>query len=327
MMIDPPKKMAMLYILEILKRETNAEHHISQKDLLQKLAREYDLKLERKSISRHIGDLNAAGYEIISDNGYYLATREFENSELRLIIDSLLFSKNIPRKQCRELIKKLLNLSDRYFDASVKHITTLPARKTDNGQIFYTIGILDEAISRKKKVSFYYTEYRTDKKPHRKRPERYIVNPYQIAATNSRYYLICSTGNYNNISHYRLDHIEGAEILAEKARPIQEVTGEKNGLDLPKHMAEHIYMFSGESKRVTFRANLTIVDQIIDWFGTDITFTNETDTTVDVSVIVNEAAMFCWLLQYGSNVEVLSPPSLRERMKATVAGMAQKYQI
>lgn len=326
-MIDPPKKMAVLYILEILKRETNEDHRISQKDLLSKLENDYDMRLERKSITRHINDLIDAGYDIISDNGYYLATREFENSELRLIIDSLLFSKNIPQKQCKELIKKLLSFSDRYFDASVKHITTLPARKTDNGQIFYTIGILDEAITQKKKVSFYYTEYRTDKKPHRKRAERYVVNPYQIAATNSRYYLICSTDKHDNISHYRLDHMEGAEILEETARPIQEITGQEYGLDLPKHMAEHIYMFSGESKRVTFRADLKIVDQIIDWFGTDITFTNETDTTVDASVIVNEAAMFCWLLQYGSNVEVLSPQSLRNRMKATVADMAEKYQI
>ena len=106
---------------------------------------------------------------------------------------------------------------------------------------------------------------------------------------------------------------------------MKEVKGLENGLDLPKHMAEHIYMFSGKSTRVLFRAKLSAVDQIIDWFGNDVIFQNETDTTVDVSVRVNENAMFCWLLQYGMSCEVLDPPSLREKVRNAVNDMAKKY--
>lgn len=37
-------------------------------------------------------------------------------------------------------------------------------------------------------------------------------------------------------------------------KPMKKVKGLENGLNLPKHMAEHIYMFTGESAAVTFRA-------------------------------------------------------------------------
>ena len=325
MLIDPPKKLTVLFILEILKKETNFDHRISQQDIIRLLEWEYNMKVERKSVARNINDLIDAGYEIIYDNGYYLDSRDFEYSELRLIIDSLLFSKNIPKNQCRELIRKLINLTDRHFNARVHSIATMPPSKTDNRQIFFTVDALDEAIAKGRMVSFYYNEYHTDKKLHRKRETKYTVSPYQIAATNGRYYLICCTENHDNVAHYRIDHIEGAAITDKKSRPMKEIKGLEHGLDLPKHMAEHIYMFSGESKRVLFRARRSMVDQIIDWFGTELSFRNESANSVEVSVRVNVNAMFYWLLQYGPFCEVLEPLELRERVKKAVSEMAVRY--
>ena len=326
MTTDPPKKLSVLYILEILKRETNEDHPLTHQEILRILKRDYNMALERKSIARNIQDLTDAGYDIVTDSrGCYLASRDFEYSELRLLIDSVLFSKNIPQKQCKTLVKKVAALTDRHFNAHVRHITTMPTADTNNRQIFYTIEVLDEAISQGKKVSFWYSEYHTDKKLHHKRESRYVVNPYQIAATGGRYYLICCTEGHDNVAHYRIDHIDDIELLEKKARPMKEIKELENGLDLPKHMAEHIYMFSGKSTRVIFRAKLSAVDQIIDWFGGDVLFENETESTVDVSVRVNENAMFCWLLQYGMSCEVLYPPTLRERVRNAVNDMAKKY--
>ena len=325
MIPDPPKKLSVLFILEILRRETNEEHRLTQGEIVALLKKRYHMEVERKSVARNVNDLIQAGYDIVYDGGYYMESRDFEYSELRLIIDSVLFSKNIPKRQCKKLVDKLMNLTDRYFNVRVRHIATMPARSGDRRQIFYTIEVLDEAITAGKKVSFWYNEYRTDKKLHRKRESRYVVSPFQIAATNGRYYLICCTDRHDNIAHYRLDHIENARVEEEKARSVTEIPGNEHGLDLPRHMAEHIYMFSGDSRRVIFRANLSAVDQIIDWFGTDVTFFNETEKTVDVSVLVNEAAMFCWLMQYGMSCEVLSPESLRLRVRDAARAMAEKY--
>ena len=82
---------------------------------------------------------------ILSD--FYLV-RDFTDAELRLLIDSLLFSKHIPYSQCKELIEKIEGLSNRYFHSKVKHIRNLPENLPQNKELFYTIEILDEAISK-----------------------------------------------------------------------------------------------------------------------------------------------------------------------------------
>jgi hypothetical protein len=108
-------------------------------------------------------------------------------------------------------------------------------------------------------------------------------------------------------------------------KPLRSLRGYENGIDLPTHMAEHIYMMSGESSRVKFRADQCIVTEIIDWFGKDVKFSDETDDAVTVTVKVNEKAMFYWLMQYGEYVEVLEPKTLRKRVQDTAQQISEKY--
>ena len=78
---------------------------------------------------------------------WYLV-RDFSDAELRLLIDGLLFSKHIPYSQCKDLIDKLKGLSNAFFDAKVKHICNLPENMQTNKQLFLTIEVLDEVISK-----------------------------------------------------------------------------------------------------------------------------------------------------------------------------------
>ncbi|MDY6016774.1 MAG: WYL domain-containing protein [Oscillospiraceae bacterium] len=337
------KKAAILCIVEILKKYTDSEHTMTQKQIQDKLETEYGLKLDRKAVKRNLTDLADMGFDVgyserirktksgeeetvLSD--WYII-RTFDDSELRLLIDSILFSKYIPYSQCRELIEKLEKQSNRYFSAKVRHVRNLPVTMPANKELFYTIDVLDEAIEQGKKVKFHYSDFnlklKREKRIHHGEPAEYIVNPYQMVATNGRYYLICNYDKYDNISHYRVDRIIDIEILDEPVKPMKNVTGYKNGLDLPKHVAEHIYMFCGESVNAKFRADRFIVNDIVDWFGTGVKFSNETDKTVDVSVKVNEMAMFHWAMQYGTHVEILEPESLRSKVAEAVKGMNEKY--
>ena len=88
-------------------------------------------------------------------------------------------------------------------------ICSLPEIRPENKELFYTIDVLDEAISKGKKVSFIYNSYGTDKKLHPKREREYVINPYQMVATNGRYYLICNYDKYDTLSNYRIDRITG----------------------------------------------------------------------------------------------------------------------
>lgn len=136
------KKMLIICILNVFKQYTDSEHKLLQQDIIDILKRDYCMECERKAVARNITALIEFGYEIENDGGYYLAERDFENSELRLLIDSLLFSRNIPYRQCKALIEKLKHLSNKYFDAKVKHIRNLPETQLENKQLFYTIEIL-----------------------------------------------------------------------------------------------------------------------------------------------------------------------------------------
>ena len=156
---------------------------------------------------------------------------------------------------------------------------------------------------------------------------RYIVSPYQMVANNGKFYLIANYDKYDDISHYRLDKMTDVQILEEKAKPQKEIKDFKNGFSLPKHMAEHIYMFSGASVRVKFLAPATMMDEMIDWLGKDFTV-RETDVEnqIEVSLSCNEESIFYWALQYGPYVEVLEPFSLRDRIKNAIRDMNSKYE-
>lgn len=338
------RKKLSFAILDILRQYSDENHKLSQNDIVELLERDYDMKADRKSVKRNITTLLEMGYPIdfketlrmypnkdgVLEESYILSDfwldREFTDAELRLLIDSLLFSKHIPYSQCDELITKLEGLSNRYFKSRVRFISTLPETAPKNRELFYTIEILDEAIANGKQVAFIYNEYGTDKKLHPKRQREYIVNPYQMAATNGRYYLIGNYDKYDNLANYRLDRITGIRLLDTPVKPVRQVEGMKNGLYLPKHMAEHLYMFSGESVPVTFRMKKTILNDVIDWFGTEIAFFDETEDEVTARVTVNWSAMRYWAQQYCRFVKILTPTDLAEQIKDDLKNSVKQYE-
>jgi len=336
-------------ILDILKKYTDEDHRLSQKDIIEILKNEYSMDADRKAIRRNIGNLIDFGYEIEYSEAirmvpnpktgeleestiwsdFYLV-RDFDDSELRLLIDSLLFSKHIPYSQCKNLVEKLEGLSNKYFQSRVWYIRTLPDNAPDNKQLFLTIDVLDEAIAKGRQVAFRYCEYGTDKMLHPRKDStgkdrEYIINPYQMAAANGKYYLICNYDQYDDVSNYRIDRIKDIRLLDTPAKPMNQVKGLENGLNLPQHMAEHVYMFAGESAPVTFSFKKYLLNDVIDWFGNDITFVSETDAEITVRIHVNLQAMRRWALQYAMHAKVLSPEGLVRDVKNDIMEAVENY--
>jgi predicted DNA-binding transcriptional regulator YafY len=336
--------LVLLNILDILKNESDADHKFSQKQIQEKLSAEYGMNVDRKTVKRNLDKLLDAGFEleytevprkdvhgeesnILTD--WYL-NRDFTDSELRLLIDGLLFSKNIPSGDRKALAEKLTGLSNRYFKTRMNHITVMPENMPENNKLFLTIEILDEAIEQKKKVSFHFARFGADKKLHKAQKKdgsvmEYVVSPYQMAAVNSRYYLICNTDPHENVSHYRLDAICDIKLLEESAKPMEKVKGLENRLSLASYIDEHLYMYSGESVQVSFKADKSMIGAILDWFGMAVRFLEETDETIIASLKVNEQAMLYWAKQYSDYVEVLKPKSLRDKLREAASKMCEKY--
>ena len=345
---NKPKKMLIMNVLDILKKYTDSDHRLSQKDIADILKNEYDMPVDRKTVKRNILDLIDLGYDINYTEGvrkvrdkdgstedsatysdFYLE-RDFSDSELRLLIDSLLFSKHIPHSQCKELATKLEGLSGKYFKSRMRHINVLPDQSLDNKQLLYTIEILDEAIADKRQARFNYVSFGTDKKNHPRKNENgeikeYRVNPYQIATNNGRYYLICNLDGTDGIRHYRLDRISNIKLMESKALPPECLDEFKNGFDVFKHMKEHPYMYSGKSSTVIFKAKKYLLNDLFDWFGKDIDFTDETEEDITARVFVSENAMRRWAMQYALHTRILSPQSLADQVKEDLKTALKNY--
>lgn len=321
------KKLYIMQTLEILKKYSDPEHHLKQNDIIKYMKLDYDVECERKSVARNISNLQDLGYDIIKDNGYYLADRTFEESELRLLIDSVMASRHIPLKQSKELIEKLVSQSSVYFKKQMRHISNLDRMNHEkSGQLFYNIDVLNEAIEKHKKVTFFYNkkDINFESKPTSARP--HLVNPYQIVVANGRYYLIGNIDKYDNISHFRVEKISNIKLKDEVVKDIKLVEGMKNGLNLPEHMVEHIYMYSGKSDRITLKVKSDMIDNVFDWLGENIDIKpSDEEGYVMVSVRANLAAMKYWAIQFGEVVEVISPQELREEIKESLEHITKKY--
>ena len=67
-----PKKLALLRILDILKKNSDFEHPLKQEEIITFLENDYGISVERKTVARNISLLREAGYEIEStNNGVY----------------------------------------------------------------------------------------------------------------------------------------------------------------------------------------------------------------------------------------------------------------
>ena len=363
-----PKKFLILNILSILHRHTDEQHRLSQKEISDKLLLEYDMKVDRKSITRNLLDLeiflNGTGYElgydvtnrnvpVKSEDGksyvcapdtgekifekqeklsdFYLI-RPFEDSELRLLIDAIMFSMNISDKHRKDLVEKICALSNKRFRARVKHIFCVNSNRDCNQQIFENIELIDDAITKGKKISFNYMEYGTDKRLHHKKDKNgqirtYIISPYQMAAKDGKYYLICNYDKYNDISNYRIDRIKNIEILDDKIKPFKELeTASGKCLDINEYMNEHIYMYSSAREVVTFKIVKPMISDVIDIFGGDVRFTDETDTHVLVVANVNKQSMVQFAKNFAPDVEVLKPEQLRETVRNELNNALKTYE-
>ena len=106
---------------------------------------------------------------------------------------------------------------------------------------------------------------------------------------------------------------------------MKKVKGLENGLNLPRHMAEHIYLFCGESIPIKLKCSTGSIDTLIDWFGKDVKILEEKDGEIVVRVVCSEYAIHYGALQYGPSVEVIEPKEIRDRLREAIGKMAEKY--
>ncbi|MEE3362813.1 MAG: transcriptional regulator [Anaerovoracaceae bacterium] len=321
-----PKKLALIRIWQILKEYSDYDHPLTQEDISRRLENDYGITIERKTIGRNISLLREAGADIESTRGgSYLRGREFEDSELHMLIDGVLSSRYITATHSKDLIDRLCGLSSRYFRSSVRHIYSVNDwSKTDNQELFYNIEVAGDAIESGRQLRYDYNKYGADKKLHKSSEQQ--VSPYLMVLHNQRYYLMGCSEYWNDIVFHRLDHITNIVLTDEKATPLKEVEGYENGINYKDFASAMPYMYTDRREHIEFEADASIIDQIVDWFGTDIRIMKTgDDRKVVVSLKASPQAMEYWAMQYINHVEILRPESLRTRVTEALESGLEKY--
>ena len=322
-----PKKLALLRIWQILLKHSDYDHPMTHEDIIKHLESDYGIEMERKAVGKNIADLRDAGIDIGSRRaGSYIDSREFEDSELKLLIDGVLQSKHITARHSKDLIEKLCGLSNKYFRSHVKNVYSVNDwSKTENQSLFYNIDVVDEAIATGKQVQYDYNKYGVDAKLHKSSFQR--VSPYQLILHNQRYYLMGYSDYWGNMTFHRLDRISNMRIYDKPATLITNVKGYENGIDFKQIASTMPYMYTDKPERIEFIADEWIVDQIVDWFGKDIrmSLVPDNEKKVKVELVASPNAMEHWAMQYLNYVEVTKPEMLRQKIKESLQDGIKKY--
>ena len=318
-----PKQLALIRILQILKEQSDAEHPMTQADIAAHLENEYGIELERKAISRDLSLLKEAGFQIESGRrGSYISERELSDPELRLLIDGILGSRHISASRSKLLIDKLCGLSNKRFRSRVKYIHSLNQwNKTESDTLFRNIELIDTAIESNRQIVYRYNKYGADLKLHETSTQQ--TSPYQMILHNQRYYLMGLSEHWGNMVFHRLDRISGIEITDTPRTRLRSVPGYENGIDY-KALSTAAYMYTDKAERIEIEVDANLMDHVVDWFGKDL-FTVPMGDRVRVMLTTSPNAMEYWALQYLKYVEVISPKSLRDRIREAIEHGAEKY--
>jgi len=323
------QKLKLLYLIKILSEKTDENHCMSAAQLISELAY-YDISAERKSIYDDIERLIEFGYDIIyvkskNNGGYYLAEREFELPELKLLVDAVQASRFITQKKSRELIAKIEKLAGPYDAKKLQRQVLVAGRiKTENESIYYNVDEIHKAMQDNEIISFLYLEWNVNKElKARKEGERYEASPFALTWKDENYYLIAYDNKEEKIKHFRVDKMNKITSLTGQKRKGHEAFDK---IDIAEYTNKTFGMFGGEDISVTLLLPENMIGIIIDRFGKDVTIRSKGDGMISARVKVAISNQFYgWLTGLGNKVSVLSPESVRTEYTEYLREILKQY--
>ena len=324
---SPNQKLKLLILQRFLMRCSDEAHPVTVQDMIEELAR-HDVAAERKTIYDDLEALRSFGLDIVQrkdrTTGYYVASRDFELPELKLLVDSIQSSKFITQRKTLSLIKKLENLASVYDAQLLERQVYVRGRvKSMNESVYYNVDEISGAITLDRAIRFRYYEI-TVGKERRFRHEGawYVASPFALMWDDENYYLLAWDATACRLKHFRVDKMAQIETL-EQRREGKEAFGK---VDMSSYSQRVFGMFTGEDRRVRLRFLNHLAGAVIDRFGKDLILTPDGDEhfiiAVDVAV---SPQFFAWVFGLEDLVEITDPPAVRQKMKDMLLGISEKY--
>lgn len=312
------QKLKLLYIIKMLEENTDEAHPMSTADIIRRLEAE-GIHSERKSIYDDIEKLCDFGYDIIQvqsrlGGGYYMASREFELPELKLLVDAVQASRFITTRKSRELIKKLETKAGKHDAGKLQRQVYVAGRiKTENESIYYSIDTIHKAIQENRQICFTYMDWNLKKQLVERKNGFKQVSPWALIWREENYYLAAFEKEDGIMKHYRVDKMGNVEVLLEP----------REGMELFAKIDPAVYtnrtfgMYGGQEQTVTLRLPNKLIGVVMDRFGkeADIREDGKDFFLVRVSVAVS-GQFFGWLAGIGKEAQLIKPEHVKEEYKA-----------
>lgn len=318
------QKLKVLYLLKILTEQTDEQHPMPMVVLLEKLKAE-DISAERKSVYNDINCLIDFGVDVGFDpsrgnGGYYLASRDFELPECKLLVDAVSASRFITKSKSEQLIRKIEKLTSRYEAVQLqRQVYTSGQIKNENESIYYHVDAIHTAIHENRQISFPYLEWNLQKKlVPRKGGKLYQISPWSLMWNDENYYLIGYDAQAGMLKHFRVDKMGSIEML-DMRREGEEVFKK---CDLSAYSAKTFGMYGGEETMVTLSFPNYLVGVVLDRFGKDVSLQKlpEERFAVHVKVMVSRQ-FYGWLAGIGKEVKVTAPEDVRKGYREYLQGI------
>lgn len=324
---SPNQKLKLLYIMRLLLEKSDERHPVSTNEIIEYLEAN-DILAERKSIYSDIEALKHFGMDIIQSygksSGYYVASRDFELPELKLLVDSVQSSKFITQKKTLALIKKIEGLASVYEAQLLNRQVYVKNRiKNMNESIYYNVDEIHNGIVTDCKISFKYFEYSISKeRVCRHNGAKYLISPFALTWDDENYYLIGFDSAAGIIKHFRVDKMMEIECLNEKRDGRESF----ETLDIAAYSGTLFGMFTGKEESVTMEFSNSLIGAVLDRFGKDIPVipSDEGHFHIRVEVAVSPQ-FFGWLCGFGNCVRLIAPESVAEKFREHIASIGQLY--
>lgn len=244
--------------------------------------------------------------------------RVFETNELRTLIDAISSVRSIDPSHKDRLINKIKRLTSNSIAKSLNNqIFIDPKIVTEEKTLRYCIDTIHNAIQNNRKIMFKYGRYNLDK-IFVINDKNYEVCPYGLVWDNGFYYLVAYNKEKKEIINYRVDRIRNVTELKK--------TFINKNFNLSEYIDSCFNMYPGEIVGIKIKFDNHLINAIIDRFGKDLTIEIYDKNNF---ILKTEAALSTglvrWILNWGSDAEVLSPLKLIDKLKEETKRMYRLY--
>ena len=279
--MEKNNKKRILYLIDILKKNSNFDKHLSLDEIISLLEHKNIRVDNRKTLYDDFKILNECGVNVEYDNGYYLLDCPFNLSEIKIIQDSINSLKNLDTSFKNDLNNKLYSFISSDEEKLLEEIKYTNTQKTQ--KLLPKMEDILEAIRTHKMISI-----------TTKNNQIQDVFPIFIHRANDYYYFYFHYQDNTKIYHYRFDNIKNVLIK-----------DTLDSINIPtKKIVNHINessnsFYTKETTKVNISFNPNIIDRLYDDFPGIII--NKDKATLFVSI---NQIFFSKILAYGNEIKI-----------------------